>query len=203
MRKKADQNTNNLNQITTTATLTYQDSSGNLVTNQNQSNITKVLPLKVKAPLRGRDVTNIQSVLIFDFVDNSSNQSAGEISADSSGSDVYQVNWTSKPSIDPNKNFDLRISSPGYLSRKLPDISLLDIPAVIESSSLVAGDVNQDHKINWQDYIQWKAVYGQSVTDNPNDFNGDKIVDYKDYAVSFGTRCYNASEANQDTQCNQ
>ena len=201
LKKSANTISNNPNKLTTVASLTYGNADGNSATEQAQSTVTIVSPLKVKAELRGKNITDTKAELTVDFIDSASSQSVEKISTTPNGSNEFQADWTSKSNIDPSKTFDLRISSPGYLSRKLAGISLLDTFEITDSGPLVAGDINQDHKISWDDYFVWKASYGQNTPSNPSDFNGDGVVNYKDYAVSFGTHCYNATEANQDIQC--
>ncbi|MFA6963320.1 MAG: hypothetical protein WC227_01210 [Patescibacteria group bacterium] len=201
LRKKADTISTDSNQLTAVASLTYQNADGDSMIEQSQSVVTLVSPLTIKAQFRGKSVANDSPEVFFDFIDSSSSQSVEKMSATSVGSDEFQADWTSKSEIDPAKTLDLRVSSPGYLSRKFAGISLLEASPTVNSASLIAGDINQDRRIDWQDYFTWKSSYGQNTTSNLSDFNGDGVVNYKDYAVSFGTHCYNATEANQDIQC--
>ena len=202
LKKSADTNTVG-DSISLTASIAYKDSGGNAITEQGKSVITRVKPLVVQTALKGRDTTKSAPTFIFNIIDPTTSQDTGSISINPNQNSQSEVDWTSLASVDPNKVVDLRIASPGFLSRRIADISLLSASSVIQSSPLIAGDINQDHKINWEDYFAWKANYGQTVSNDPGDFNGDGTIDYKDYALSFGTRCYNATESNQDNQCNQ
>ncbi|MEI8143574.1 MAG: dockerin type I domain-containing protein [Candidatus Berkelbacteria bacterium] len=201
LRKKADSVGTAPTNITATSTVTYTDTDNNTVSEQTRATISKVTPLKISAPLRGRDTATPTQPLTVSLINAPTNTTVDTLSATSVATSQYQADWTNSTKIDPTKTFDLRISTPGYLSRKLTGISLLNIPTILTSATLVAGDVNQDHKINYLDYFAWKEVYGQTVAANPSDFNGDGVVNYKDYAVSFGTHCWNANEIDQDTQC--
>lgn len=205
LKKKADQITS-ANLINLTATATYKDQSGNDQTDRSATaTVRKVTALKINLQLQGDDKGIIKKEKLFlaSFIDPASEQIplGDSLHVDQNGE--LTPDWTLNPKITPEtQSYDLEISAPGYLSKKILDAHIIDSSGSQELGTMHPGDVNGDGTINWQDYIEWKAKYSQSVgSADPADFNGDGKIDFVDFAVSFGSSCYNATENNQDTQC--
>jgi len=185
------------NKYSVDTTIAYKKED-EMVNESYNSKIILVQPLIVNALLNNKTTKN--NFFTINFIDPSTGQSKGQMTVQSVDGRNF-IDWLNLDSIDAETAYDIRISSKGYLSRTLKDVILKSVSANFSVSNLIAGDVNQDQKINWQDYIDWKKVYGSKTADGSTDFNGDGIVNFLDYAVSFGTRCYNATEKNQDEQC--
>ncbi|MEI6498690.1 MAG: hypothetical protein WCO23_01880 [bacterium] len=202
LRKQASITDTFFEKLTTSLTITYKNIQGASISEHTTSTIKKVSPLKISTSFRGKTIVGNNSKLDVDLIDSSLDQTIGTFPTVMGENNMFEGDWTSIANINPLKTFDLRIHSPGFLSRKMTDISLLSLSSELQAKPLVAGDVNQDQLIDVQDYLNWKSSYGQqNVVNNPKDFNGDGVINYKDYAISFGTPCYGATEINQDTKC--
>lgn len=197
---KADVN-QTVQYITLTANATYQDASGHTnTTGSNDLKVEKVNIRKFTATLRGLSSLNGLTGKI-EILDPDTAASVGTINFVLSDTGTFTPDWTGINNIDPHKRYDLRISTPNWLSRKITDV-LVNSTDDLTTGTFVAGDLNNDGTINYQDYIAWKNEYGKTGQ-NVADFNHDGVVNFVDFAMSFGSRCYNANENNQDNQCNQ
>lgn len=188
--------------ISTTASVTYKDAEGNSYSETSTpTRIRKVEPLKLKYAAVSRSTAPNANLSIIESGTGGVINDSPLVLTPAAASSSTDADWTALP-LDPDKTYDIRISIPGFLSKVTTNVAL-DSSAVLDTGSLHPGDLNQDKKINWQDYATWKAGYGQTVTNDLRDFNGDGKIDFFDFAVSFGSKCYNATEANQETQCGQ
>lgn len=194
LRDKAD--VVSLNLINTKATITFKDSDGNAYSNSsNTASVAKIDLFNLSNTLQGK--TNIPSGTKgkLAVVDPSSGSELGQVEFQ------YQENsgkpdWTEIPGIDLFKNYDLTLTIPNYLTKRVLNVDLVRSVAV-DGGMFLAGDINNDGFIDWFDYALWQRSYGIRAAGNINDYNGDGIVDYVDFAVAYGSSNWNKNITNQ------
>jgi hypothetical protein len=187
--------------LQTQTSVSYLDGSG--VRRDGLANSPKLYKLaltRITADIKGRS-DETKEVKI-DYLDDESNKNLGSITTSLDQTGVVTPNWTNFPEVDPTTPVDIRISTAGFLARRVVGVLLGDGQS-LNAGQLRPGDLDQSGKIDYKDYIAWKAKYGQKLAGDAADFNGDGKIDMYDFAVSFGSRCYNATENNQDSWCQQ
>lgn len=176
--------------------VSYKDNDGKAKTAQSPAvKVRKVNLFKLVSILQGQ--TNPEKIVgKLVIIDPATNKEKGSINYLYTDA-VIKPDWTKISGLNLDQKYDLRISVSGYLSKKFKDINLVDI-LELKAGSLLAGDVNNDGIINFDDYSIWKAKYGQkpSLTD-ANDFNGDGFINYFDFAMAFGSSNWQKTENSQ------
>ena len=196
--------------ISTQATVAYKNSSGDSLKEiSNTAQVRKVDLFSVAPTLKGASVNSSiaakQSAETYTLtlIDPDSAVPLGSVNFTVDANGKGHPDWTAIASVDPNKVYDVRISAPGYLSRMVTGQNVSQLKELLidpEHIGLRPGDVDGNPGISFNDYYEWKKGYGQNVTNDPRDFNGDGTIDYIDYAISFGS-CYGVTEMDQDKQC--
>lgn len=188
--------------ITSQATMTYQDSSGGAYTeSSNLLNIRKVTLFPVTMNFKGKSSALKGETATVTFTDRVSPYVViGSVAFgyDYAAGTWPLPDWTTLPALDVDKAYDLTISSPGYLAREIPNQVLADTSG-ITVLPLLAGNVDNNNIINYDDYAMWNAKYGQEVSADTlasYDYNGDGVINYKDYTIAFGSN-YNKTVITQ------
>ena len=194
----------NAEYITAQADVTYQDTSGAAYSeSSNLLKIRKVTLFPVGMQFQGRtsyakgmtaSISFTERVAPFGML------GTKEFAYDYGTNKWSAPDWTSLSSINPDQPYDLTISSPGYLSREIPNQVLANL-ASVAAAPLLAGNVYLDNTINYSDYTKWNMAYGKDVVREPNysiyDYNGDNLVNYKDFAIAFGSNNYGKTVTSQ------
>ena len=194
LRDRADLNP--LNLIETKATVTFNDSDGNSYANtSNTASVAKIDLFNLSNTLQGK--TNIPAGTTgkLAVVDPVTGSELGQVEF------LYQENlgkpdWTEIQGIDLSKSYDLALTIPNYLPKRVLSVDLARSVAV-DGGLFLAGDINNDGSINWFDYALWQRSYGMRAVGNINDYNGDGLVDYLDFAIAYGSSNWNKNIANQ------
>lgn len=200
---------------TTQANITYQDADGAV---QNiSSNVVKVKKVKlfpVTMTLQGKSDSKVDlsATLLISRYDSGSktDQSYGPFefsynyktkkwsSPDWTVSKPIKANGKTPPDLDLDLKYNLTLASPGYLPVIVPDQTLTKISNI--KVSLLAGNVNNDNAINRDDYTKWVAEYGKKSSSSSKltsyDFNNDGVIDYRDFAMVYGSNNYNQKVVN-------
>jgi hypothetical protein len=188
--------------VSSQAKVNYQDDEGGIYSEQsNVLRLQKVSLFGVSVSLQGKTdkMADSKATVSFFDTDLSGNQNVGslDISYDSNTGTWPKPDWTTLTVLDPEKTYDIQVSSPGYLAKRVVDQRLGDVAELV-ASSLLAGDVNGDGVINWYDFSDWKVQYGQAVpAGSAFDFNGDGFVNYFDYAIAYGSDNWQKTVGNQ------
>lgn len=193
---------NSASYISSQAKINYQDENGGLYSEQsNLSKLQKVSLFGVSMSLQGKadKMAGSKATVSFFDTDLTGNQKVGsmDISYDAITGTWQKPDWTTLIMLDPEKKYDIQISSQGYLAKRVVDQKLGDVTELV-ASSLLAGDVNCDGVINWYDFSTWKTQYGKTVfAGSGYDFNGDGVVNYIDYAIAYGSDNWQKTVGNQ------
>lgn len=71
--------------------------------------------------------------------------------------------------IFPEGNYSVKVSTPGYLTKRIPGIFQLRTTQLIYNFpqiTLTAGDINGDNKIDIKDYTLYRECYGKQIVDS-------------------------------------
>jgi hypothetical protein len=184
--------------VTSQATMTYQDSSGGAYTeSSNLLKIRKVTLFPVTMNFQGKSSALKGEAATVTFTERVAPYSTSDpilFSYDYATGIWSSPDWTTLPSLDVDKAYDLTISSPGYLSREIPNQVLANTSGVTVLP-LLAGNLDNNNVINYNDYTTWNDKYGQDAPAGSAlaayDYNGDGVINYKDFAIAFGSSNYN------------
>lgn len=191
--------------ITAQAVVSYQNTSGASYTESSDIlKIRKVTLFPIVMTFQGRNTPAKGMSASVDFYEREypfSKLGSSKFVYDYDSNTWSVPDWTAVDGINPDQNYDLKISSPGYLSRVVDNQILVDLSSVAPTP-LLAGDTTSDGNIKYDDYSLWNGSYGSRIEDSPDksnyDYNADGVVNYKDFAIAFGSANFGKSVANQD-----
>lgn len=197
-RKKAD--INPLNNISNTASVSYHVGDQTISDTSNTLTIQKVDLFNLALLLQGRanqNLAGVQASMV--VIDPAANNTLGNVNFTLGQDGSSQPDWTViNAIINTTKLYDLRISIGGYLSKKVRDVNLEEAVS-LDGGTFLAGDVDGNGVINWDDYNAWSRDYGKTRVGNneTKDFNGDGVINYLDFAIAYGSSNWLKTENSQ------
>jgi hypothetical protein len=172
--------------FTNKASVNFQDGSGKMLSfTSNTVTIEETDLVSIKSFLKNRHFYHRPVAGIVEIIDPQTNQYMGKITISLNNEGKFIPDWTTLPNMEKNHRYDIIITFPGYLSKRVRDVILSEDKA-IDSGIFLAGDINGDNLIDLTDFNLWKQVQGQKG-ELIADFNDDGSVDEKDFALSFGS----------------
>jgi len=105
------------------------------------------------------------------------------INLESNNTVTTNINGTFRfPKLSENlHDFSIKISKPGYLTRHIRNISTessgIMFGTINEPIVLLAGDVNEDDKINMADVVKMTSAFSTNSTDEQFDSSCDLNID--------------------------
>jgi len=191
--------------ITAQADVTYQDTSGAAYSeSSNLLKIRKVTLFPVVMNYQGKSAAQkgeTASIAFTERVAPYATVGSVTFAYDYAAGAWALPDWTALPTLDVDKAYDLTVSSPGYLSREIPNQLLADTSGVTVLP-LLAGNADNNVGIDYSDYLKWSLEYGKEASPGsalaPYDYNGDGIINYRDFAIAFGSNNYGKTITSQN-----
>ena len=182
--------------ITNTAKVSFRDAENQIIEMTSNEVITeKTSLLTIKSFLKDRKYFKGNIAGKMEIIDPQSNEYIGKIPIILNDKGMFVPDWTNLAKMQKNRKYDIIISFPGYLSKRLRDV-ILSQDNTLDSGIFLSGDINSDGVINVADFELWKNNFGQSGN-FVSDFNDDGKVDEKDFAISFGSENFGKTEQGQ------
>lgn len=173
-------------QISNTASVTYQDSTGTSYTSQSNTVLvdvsTPLTAINISYTLQGKMSLEASGVILQIYLPGSTTAivEKTDIATSSDGKAAVTLENIAVG------NYDVKIKVPNFLSKKKTNIALSE-GVTIDFSQLLAGDLNNDDQIYLPDYSilagAWRTKTGEANFNSIADLNNDGQIYLPDYSI--------------------